>query len=58
MTGIAATGVGVHLDGRAILSDVTVEMLPGEVLVLVGPNGAGKSTLLAVLSGERRPSAG
>lgn len=58
MTRIAATGVDVHLDGRAILSDVTVEVLPGEVLSLVGPNGAGKSTLLAVLSGERRPSAG
>lgn len=55
---IRATGVGVDLDGRTILDDVSIDVLPGELLVLVGPNGAGKSTLLGVLSGERRPSRG
>ena len=46
------------LDGRPVLSDITLEVIPGEVLALVGPNGAGKSTLLSVLSGERHPDAG
>lgn len=55
---ISAYGVGVDLDGRTILDDVTIDVVPGEVLVLVGPNGAGKSTLLGVLSGERVPSRG
>lgn len=55
---ITATDVGVDLDGATVLDEVTLEVLPGEVLVLVGPNGAGKSTLLGVLSGERRPSRG
>ncbi|ODU65386.1 MAG: hemin ABC transporter ATP-binding protein [Micrococcales bacterium 70-64] len=55
---ISAHGVGVDLDGRTILDDVTLDVVPGEVLVLVGPNGAGKSTLLGVLSGERAPSRG
>jgi len=55
---ISAHGVGVDLDGRTILDDVTLDVVPGEVLVLVGPNGAGKSTLLGVLSGERAPTRG
>ena len=58
MTGLRAHGVGVDIDGRAILSDVDLEVRPGEVLALVGPNGAGKSTLLAVLAGDRQPTSG
>ncbi len=55
---IRAVDVGVDLDGTTVLDSVTLDLVPGEVLVLVGPNGAGKSTLLGVLSGERRPSRG
>lgn len=32
--------------GKMIIKDVTLEFIPGEVLVLLGPNGSGKSTLL------------
>jgi iron complex transport system ATP-binding protein len=55
---ISAQGVGVDIDGASILRSVTLDVVPGEVLVIVGPNGAGKSILLAVLSGERAPSRG
>jgi zinc transport system ATP-binding protein len=41
----------VRRDGRDALADVTLEVLPGSVHLLVGPNGAGKSTLLAALLG-------
>ncbi len=55
---IRAEDVTVELDGVTVLDDVSLEVVPGEVLVLVGPNGAGKSTLLGVLSGERNPARG
>jgi iron complex transport system ATP-binding protein len=55
---IRAAGVGVELDGTTVLDGVSLDVVPGEMLVLVGPNGAGKSTLLAVLSGDQRPSRG
>lgn len=55
---ISGTSLSVELDGRQVISDVSLDVLPGEVLALVGPNGAGKSTLLSVLSGERVPTRG
>jgi zinc transport system ATP-binding protein len=41
--------VGVVLDGRPIVRDVTFELAPGQVVAILGPNGSGKSTLLKAL---------
>ena len=34
---------------RAVLSNVSLEALPGQTVALVGPTGAGKSTLVSLL---------
>lgn len=41
-----------------VLKDLSLEIYPGELTLIIGPSGCGKSTLLAVLSGLLRPTAG
>ncbi len=51
-------GVGIHLGGRQILSDVSFSVRKGEFAAIIGPNGAGKTTLLKLILGLRPTSAG
>ncbi|NUJ90119.1 heme ABC transporter ATP-binding protein [Plantibacter sp. MCCC 1A11337] len=55
---IEASSVGVVIDGKRILHDVTLDARAGEVHALIGPNGAGKSTLLATITGDQTVTEG
>jgi len=50
MGGLSVRGLRVVLpDGRALIEDLTLEVAPGEVAVLLGGSGTGKSTFARVL---------
>lgn len=44
--------------GRALLSDLDLAGMAGEVVIVTGPNGAGKTTLLRTIAGLAPPFAG
>ncbi|MEV6810807.1 heme ABC transporter ATP-binding protein [Micromonospora sp. NPDC051296] len=56
--GLRVDQLRIQRGDRAILSELTIEIRPGELLALVGPNGAGKSTLLSAICGDLPPAAG
>ena len=49
---IKAVSVDVSIGEAQLLKDISLDVVPGEVLALVGPNGAGKSTFLSALAGD------
>jgi iron complex transport system ATP-binding protein len=57
-TAAALHDVEFRRRGRIILSDVNLEILPGERWVIFGPNGIGKSTMISMMSSRLFPSEG
>ncbi|MFI6870802.1 ABC transporter ATP-binding protein [Nocardia sp. NPDC050406] len=50
----------IHLSygGAPVIEDLSLEVRPGEILILTGPSGCGKSTVLRALAGLLRPDSG
>lgn len=55
---IEAQGAGYAVNGRSLVHDISLQLVPGRLTVVIGPNGAGKSTLFRLLTGELRPTSG
>jgi ribose transport system ATP-binding protein len=56
--GLTLRGVGKKYGPITVLSDVDLDVRPGEVLALLGENGAGKSTVASIISGLVHPTTG
>ena len=59
------SGAAIHLDdvsksyGSVVaVAGVTLEIPPGEFMILLGPSGSGKSTLLQLIAGFEQPQPG
>jgi len=50
--------VSKNFGAVAALTDIDLDVYPGEVVALVGDNGAGKSTLIKILAGAHAPTTG
>lgn len=44
--------------GRAVVDDVSLSVMPGQVTCLLGPSGCGKSTTLRIIAGIEKQDAG
>ena len=58
MTAIRIKGLTKMFDGFTALSNIDLDVTPGEFVTLLGPSGCGKTTLLKVISGFLEPTEG
>jgi iron complex transport system ATP-binding protein len=56
--GLTTQQLSVHVGTRALVSGLSVEFAPGEVIAILGCNGSGKTLTLHTLAGLRPPAAG
>ncbi len=55
---LSVEGLSFAYGARAILSDIDLTVVPGELVAILGPSGSGKSTLLRLIAGLERPAGG
>ena len=51
-------GYGEEWDHELVLKDLTLEVEPGKLTVVIGPSGCGKSTLVNLIAGFETPDGG
>lgn len=50
--------VGIELEARTLLANISMVIHTGEIVTLIGPNGSGKSTLIRTLLDLQQPTTG
>ncbi len=55
---LQADNIGLTIDGRTILDQVSFRIQTGRILTVIGPNGAGKTALIRIALGLRKASRG
>ena len=55
---IAVSRVSKRLGAHPALTDVSLDVSPGDAVVILGPSGCGKTTLLRLIAGLEVPDAG
>ena len=48
---LRAENISITFGALQALSDVSLEIYPGEIMAIIGPNGAGKTTMLNIING-------
>ena len=55
---ISIKGLNKSFGDTSVLKDISLDIAPGERVVVIGPSGTGKSTLLRCLNYLDRPDSG
>jgi len=55
---VKLTHVKKSFGRTAVLNEINLSVLPGELVEITGPSGAGKTTLLRLVHGQLRPNGG
>jgi phospholipid/cholesterol/gamma-HCH transport system ATP-binding protein len=56
--GVTVTDLTKAYGRTTVLHNISLEVKPGEIFVIMGPSGSGKSVLLKQISGLERPTSG
>ena len=55
---ISLNNISLAYRERTVLSNISLELNPGEIVTLIGPNGAGKTTLVRIVLGLQKADTG
>ncbi len=55
---LSVRNLNKSFDGKAVLNDLSFDLMEGEFLSILGPSGCGKTTLLRILIGLERADSG
>ena len=56
--GVAVNNLEKKYGRQTVLTDINLEVQPGEIFVIMGPSGSGKSVLLRQIAGLETPTSG